>query len=65
MTFNLTHARPHHDISTEFHTEMGPFTLVPLPGQRSSLFAEVNDRIYELLESAEYWRDAIAAFGSR
>ena len=32
LTFNLSHARPHHDISTEFHTESGPFTLVPLPG---------------------------------
>ena len=37
LTFNLAHARPHQDISTEFHTESGPFTLVPLPGQRSSL----------------------------
>ena len=37
LTFNLTHARPHQNISTEFHTESGPFTLVPLPGERSSL----------------------------
>lgn len=37
LTFNLTHARPHQDISTEFHTESGPFTLVPLPSRRSSL----------------------------
>jgi 2-octaprenyl-6-methoxyphenol hydroxylase len=37
LTLNFTHARPHKDISTEFHTEAGPFTLVPLPGQRSSL----------------------------
>lgn len=37
LTFNLAHARPHHDTSTEFHTESGPFTLVPLPGLRSSL----------------------------
>jgi 2-octaprenyl-6-methoxyphenol hydroxylase len=37
LTFNLAHTRPHHDTSTEFHTEGGPFTLVPLPGQRSSL----------------------------
>jgi 2-octaprenyl-6-methoxyphenol hydroxylase len=28
---------PHEDISTEFHTEAGPFTLVPLPGRRMSL----------------------------
>jgi 2-octaprenyl-6-methoxyphenol hydroxylase len=37
LTFNLGHARPHQDISTEFHTAGGPFTLVPLPGRRSSL----------------------------
>jgi 2-octaprenyl-6-methoxyphenol hydroxylase len=37
LTFNLAHARPHHGISTEFHTAHGPFTLVPLPGDRSSL----------------------------
>ena len=37
LTLNLAHTRPHDDTSTEFHTESGPFTLVPLPGQRSSL----------------------------
>jgi len=42
LTFNLAHARPHGDTSTEFHTESGPFTLVPLPGLRSSLVCAVN-----------------------
>ncbi len=37
LTLNLAHAREHHDTATEFHTETGPFTLVPLPGRRSSL----------------------------
>ncbi len=37
LTFNLAHTRPHRDTSMEFHTEHGPFTLVPLPGLRSSL----------------------------
>jgi 2-octaprenyl-6-methoxyphenol hydroxylase len=37
LAFNLAHARPHRDTSTEFHTESGPFTFVPLPGERSSL----------------------------
>jgi len=41
LTFTLTHTRPHHDISTEFHTAHGPFTLVPLPGLRSSLVCVV------------------------
>ena len=31
------HARSHEDVSTEFHTPHGPFTQVPLPGNRSSL----------------------------
>ena len=42
LTFNLRHARPHHATSTEFHTESGPFTLVPLPGARSSLVCVVE-----------------------
>jgi 2-octaprenyl-6-methoxyphenol hydroxylase len=42
LTFNLAHSRPHHDTSTEFHTESGPFTLVPLPGDRSSLVCVVE-----------------------
>ncbi|WP_092497672.1 FAD-dependent monooxygenase [Faunimonas pinastri] len=29
--------RPHGNVSTEFHTEHGPFTLVPMKGQRMSL----------------------------
>ena len=37
LTLNLAHARSHENASTEFHTESGPFTLVPLPGKRSSL----------------------------
>jgi 2-octaprenyl-6-methoxyphenol hydroxylase len=37
LTLNLAHARAHEDTSTEFHSETGPFTLVPLPGRRSSL----------------------------
>ncbi len=38
LVCNLSHTVPHGDTSTEFHTEAGPFTLVPLPGHnRSSL----------------------------
>jgi 2-octaprenyl-6-methoxyphenol hydroxylase len=37
VTVILAHDRDHRDTSTEFHTRHGPFTLVPLPGQRSSL----------------------------
>jgi 2-octaprenyl-6-methoxyphenol hydroxylase len=37
MALCFAHSRPHHDTSTEFHTADGPFTTVPLPGERSSL----------------------------
>jgi 2-octaprenyl-6-methoxyphenol hydroxylase len=43
LTFTLGHTRPHHDISTEFHAAQGPFTLVPLPGMRSSLVCVVAE----------------------
>ncbi len=37
IVLNFSHELPHQDVSTEFHTEGGPFTQVPLPGNRSSL----------------------------
>jgi 2-octaprenyl-6-methoxyphenol hydroxylase len=43
LVCNVAHSRPHRDTSTEFHTDAGPFTLVPLPGRRSSL-VWVTDR---------------------
>ncbi len=44
LTFTVRHGRPHEDISTEFHTETGPFTLVPLPGGRSSIVCVVSEK---------------------
>src|SRR5438045_3450475 len=37
LTFNVTHLRPHRNISTEFHTPQGPCVFVPLPGSRCSV----------------------------
>jgi 2-octaprenyl-6-methoxyphenol hydroxylase len=37
IVVNLRHSRSHEHFSTEFHTESGPFTLVPLADNRSSL----------------------------
>ncbi len=37
VVLNFAHTLPHGNVSTEFHTESGPFTQVPLPGSRSSL----------------------------
>ncbi len=53
LTLNLGHARPHKGISTEFHTERGPFTLVPLPGLRSSLVCVVDPAEAEALRALD------------
>lgn len=37
IVLNFAHTRPHGNVSTEFHTPTGPFTQVPLTGDRSSL----------------------------
>jgi 2-octaprenyl-6-methoxyphenol hydroxylase len=37
VTFNISHSRPHRNISTEFHTPQGPCVFVPLPGDRCSV----------------------------
>lgn len=37
LVVNFSHSRDHGGISTEFHTEWGPCTQVPLAGRRSSL----------------------------
>ena len=52
IALNLSHSRPHNDISTEFHTESGPFTLVPMQGLRSSLVWVCKEHDAERLRSA-------------
>ncbi|MGY2049934.1 UbiH/UbiF family hydroxylase [Methylobacterium sp. JK268] len=42
LTTILAHDRDHREVSTEFHTRRGPFTLVPLPGGRRSSLVWVN-----------------------
>lgn len=49
LAMNFRHSRPHQNVSTEFHTESGPFTLVPLPGNRSSLVCVVTHAEAEAL----------------
>lgn len=50
LTFTVAHTRPHHNISTEFHTEHGPFTTVPLPGLRSSIVCVVDPADADVLK---------------
>lgn len=49
VVLNFSHALPHNNVSTEFHTETGPFTQVPLPGNRSSLVWVVKPQEAEQL----------------
>ena len=37
LTTIFQHSRPHYNISSEFHRPGGPLTVVPLPGNKSSL----------------------------
>ncbi len=49
LTTSFIHSAPHQFISAEFHKSAGPFTTVPLPGNRSSLvWMDRPDRINQL-----------------
>ncbi|WP_105403451.1 UbiH/UbiF family hydroxylase [Neorhizobium sp. T7_12] len=53
VVLNFAHSLPHGNVSTEVHTESGPFTQVPLPGLRSSLVWVVKpDEARRLVELA-------------
>ena len=51
LTFNVSHSRPHRNISTEFHTPQGPCVFVPLPGDRSSIVWVAAPKEAERLKS--------------
>lgn len=51
LTAILAHDREHRETSTEFHTRHGPFTLVPLPGRRSSLVWVMSPKQAERLSA--------------
>ena len=56
LTFNVGHARPHRNVSTEFHTAEGPCVFVPLPGERCSVVWVASpkqaERLYALTDEA-------------
>lgn len=50
ITMLIDHSRDHDFTSTEFHRKGGPFTLVPLPGRRSSVvWVEPAERVDALI----------------
>ncbi len=49
LVLNFGHRSDHAFTSTEFHTETGPFTQVPLAGQRSSLVWVVQPQMADEL----------------
>lgn len=51
LVLNFKHTAPHHDTSTEFHTESGPFTFAPLTGNRSSMVCVVTPDEAETLRT--------------
>lgn len=53
LAVTFAHSRPHNDISTEFHTPTGPFTVVPLPGRRSSLVWVLDPREANLVSELD------------
>jgi 2-octaprenyl-6-methoxyphenol hydroxylase len=53
LVLNLDHTAPHYDASTEFHTETGPFTLVPLKPRRSSLVCIERPAVADRLSAME------------
>ncbi|RXF75094.1 UbiH/UbiF family hydroxylase [Hansschlegelia zhihuaiae] len=51
LAFACDHERDHGFVSTEFHGEEGPFTLVPMPGRRSSVVWGVSPERAERLRA--------------
>lgn len=50
LAFDFEHSKPHKNISTEFHRKAGPFTTVPLPGNKSGLvWVETEQKAQQLM----------------
>lgn len=60
MTCLIEHTKPHHSTSTEFHRSGGPFTLVPMPGNMSSVvWVEKTDdaKRFLLMKKADFQQE--------
>jgi 2-octaprenyl-6-methoxyphenol hydroxylase len=59
LTAILAHRLPHNDVSTEFHTRSGPFTLVPLPATDQA--AHRSSLVWLMADEDARRRDALPA----
>jgi 2-octaprenyl-6-methoxyphenol hydroxylase len=51
IALSFSHERPHGHVSVEFHRRPGPFTIIPMPGNRSALVGvERPDEAARLME---------------
>jgi len=51
ITCLIEHTRPHNNTSTEFHRPTGPFALVPLPGNISSVvWVDTHDAVDDFMK---------------
>ncbi|MGI9400259.1 MAG: UbiH/UbiF family hydroxylase [Rhizobiaceae bacterium] len=53
IVLNFKHSVPHDDVSTEFHTRAGPFTMVPLGKGLSSLVWVERPELAEQIKRSE------------
>ena len=53
LVCNVTHELPHDDVSSEFHTRVGPFTLVPLSDRQCGVVWVTDPREAERLAREE------------
>jgi 2-octaprenyl-6-methoxyphenol hydroxylase len=70
LVANTSHSLPHDDVSTEFHTETGPFTIVPMPGRNSAIVcvespaeAERLSKLHDRALAAEFERRSHSIVG--
>lgn len=55
ITCLLSHTKSHQNISTEFHRPSGPFTLVPMPGNQSSLvWVDKTDAVQDYVAMSKH-----------
>ena len=60
LTVLLAHAKPHRNISTEFHTRAGPCTLVPLRARADKAYEKAEGKQQTAAEKRQSIEDTIS-----